>query len=316
MTRVASCSCAFAVLLAIFAALLDASYWNASLDRETIERASLRFCADGTTIYSKFSSNEQIEFGRDAWNERLRDSAKEFCRNCDQNPNSRRVVARGLARWGVEYDDVKKTIGEACAREEFDAWAEQADFNAVRSQDERASQCAEQTLNDWDDGSPDDDLLAAIDFLRELDPAPKFEKDVKETGSKNTFTFVSFAESSENPCNAFGVVAIDEFVPSATLDIAKRACDASARLFLLLTFGVFSLAPRDVRAWNTSIAICVGVASAIDGAREFLRRVTRPIGTLLSYRYDLGESSLETISTRNARPTALMNALDSVRLLI
>ena len=204
------CFSASLSLLAV-AFVLDLGYWNARLSLESARRACSRYStSDGETVVEGVSFKN---LDRSENQTRLFASAEEYRRARGYDAASARAVELGLARWGLG--------------EERDA----LDVVQLREEDNLASQAAIDALEAFES---DEALDAALAFLNELD-------DPVETS--DDYALWSFASESGDPIDAVGIVAERDFVAPPLAQTARKTAEASSRVFLIVTLGVFLLTP-------------------------------------------------------------------------
>ncbi len=212
------CFSASLSLLAV-AFVLDLGYWNARLSLESARRACSRYSTsddERTVECVSFSILDRSENQT-----RLLASAEEYRRARDYDAASEAAVASGLARWGL--DETQNALDVARLREE----------------DNLASRAAIDALEAFES---DDALDAALAFLNELDDPVETSED---------YALWLFAIESGDPIDAVGIVSERDFVASPLVRSARKTADASSRVFLILTLGVFLLTPG-VRAFSVT----------------------------------------------------------------
>jgi hypothetical protein len=260
---------AAAFVMALAAVLLELAYWNARLALDSARRAAARYSTvdaarvdDSSSLLSTLSQAEARSG--------LRGAADAYRRSRNDDAAAAEAVDAGLARWGL-----------ADAADKFD-------FMALRVADNRASQSALDVLSTLE---PDPDVAQAVAFLTELDG--------ESIDSSAEYELWAFDVGAANPLDSLGVVASSDFGPSPTVQFARRIADASARLFLFLTLGVFLLGPRS------------GASLTAELLRAFFTRalcVWRQPPTVC------GRLRCRAPYPKTARPS--LTALSSVRLLI
>jgi len=218
---------------------LDSSYWNWRLSDESLARASTR---------SSTSSGEKVDERRDATpirtrsdlNRRLADSALEYWNAYGTSDSSvAQTIAVGLARWGVDQATLERVESAIGAFESNWNTTEREYRNGVSNvePDSLSSQEAIDVLENWDDESNDLDI--ALDFLRELDD------DKIDDANSDDPTLWTFDVKKGDPLDCSGFVTSEDFEPIAAIQTARRARDASSRVFFLLTLGGFFFSRRE-----------------------------------------------------------------------
>lgn len=206
--------CSAALVLFSVAFVLDLAYWNARLSLESARRAVARFStSDGAALSGDFSSTAILD--RSENQARLLAAAEDYRRSRGYDAASSDAVDFGLARWGLSERGAALDVAR------------------LRGEDNLASRAAIDALETFE---PDSDIDAALAFLNELDGEP--------TDSTADYELWAFASASGNPVGAVGVVSERDFTTSSRIRAARNIADASSRVFLLATLGVFLLAPR------------------------------------------------------------------------
>lgn len=152
--------------------------------------------------------------------------------------------------------------------------------NAAENAEDRVSRGLESTrplgslalLPETDSDSEtniDESLAAALDFLNELEDEPEQSKAQQTRGAGDRVMLWAFACADGNPIDSAGLVASNEFVGSALVEYAERASAAAARLFFLLTFGVFICA---IGGRGNDLSTLEAVFCAVDSIRILTRR--------------------------------------------
>ncbi len=205
----------------------DASFWRWRLSDESLERASTRVSTNPNETSERLAWKTPI-LTRAEQNRRLADSALRYWDA--YGAEVARTISVGLARWDVDqatWERVEKeTVGAVAVSTERGA----RDERFVRESDFCATREALDVFEDWDEDSLDIDV--AQDFLRELDDG--FFDGEKNSDDQILWTFDA---EKENPLDSVGLVAFDDFEPITIIQAARRASDASARVFFLLTLG-------------------------------------------------------------------------------
>jgi len=218
---------------------LDSSYWNWRLSDESCARASTRFSTSSGERADIWDEATPVRT-RSSLNRRLENSALDYWNAYGtSDSNALRTIFVGLSRWGVDQatlERVENATG-ACEQEwnalERECWNDGADFES----DYLAAQKAIDALENWGDESADVDL--ALDFLRELDG------DDFDGASSSDQTLWAFDVPQGDPLDFAGFVTSGDFEPFAAIKTARCACDASSRLFFLLTLGGLFFSRRE-----------------------------------------------------------------------
>ena len=224
--RTAICGALFFCLF-LGALFFDASFWRWRLSDESFERASTRVSTKSSEPFGQIAWKAPIRT-RAELNRRLADSALRYWNEYGEDVSQ--TISSGLTRWGVDQatlERVEKETGGAVA-----VFTERVVRNdsSVRESDFYATREAIGVLENWDDDSSDLDL--AQDFLRELDDVC-----LDETKNLNDQILWTFDAESKDPIDSVGFIKVDDFEPTMIVQTARRASDASARLFFLLTLG-------------------------------------------------------------------------------
>ncbi|MBP5621283.1 MAG: hypothetical protein J6X44_04640 [Thermoguttaceae bacterium] len=209
--------CSAALVLFSVAFVLDLAYWNARLSLESARRANARFStSDGAVLPRDLSSTAILD--RSDNQARLFAAADDYRRTRGFDAASSDAVDAGLARWGLSDS------------------AAALDVARLRDEDNLASRAAIDALESFEH---DSDIDAALAFLNELDG------ELTELAeSDSDYELWAFAGASGNPIDSVGIVSERDFTASPQIQEARNIADASARVFLLATLGVFLLAPR------------------------------------------------------------------------
>jgi len=218
---------------------LDSSYWNWRLSDESLARVSMRFStSSGEKVNEQYAATPIRT--RSDLNRRLTNSALEYWNAYGtSDSNAKRTIFVGLARWGVDQATLERVESAIGAFEPNWNATEREYRNGVSNvePDSLSSQEAIDVLENWDDESTDLDL--ALDFLRELD-GDEFDDADSDDQALWTFDVVK-----GDPLDCSGFVTNEDFEPIAAIQTARRARDASSRVFFLLTLGGFFFSRRE-----------------------------------------------------------------------
>ncbi len=331
--RAALFSFAAFVLSLCALSVLESAYWNDRLSPEAFERASARYLVSGE-LASRVSCDDAILPA--ALDDRLLDSASKYARFHGSDATTLQTIAVGLARWGVDSEKTRDALGAPTAETDCARY----DFVEARFRDSLASLDAKDALNAMEsvDSLNDANLAAALDFLNALDPSSdeyhnEYENENhngndngydnrygyeyryrfhNENGNDNARVYLSTAAvEGSDPIDSVLVVSSDDIIPCEYAIYARRACEASSRLFFLLALGTLFYLPAASRISDSAFGVVYGVASIVRAIEEYLKRLneasTRFLAMIRVYL---------VANTRLLKNSNALDALESVRLLI
>ena len=329
-----------ASLCALFSAL-ESAYWNEKLSDEALRRASARYLTNGELAeYEHWGASTPLSFG--AFEDRLLASALDYGRSRNFSPEALKTIEKGVVRWGVDENKVERVFGEKIDLENARS-EERRDYASERARDRQAARTAKESLKLLEDAQGDLDLTAAMQFLNEFDlnedPAFDereacvnddrfrfhFENECEnefgnEYGNENRFQngtlkdeifLMASRPEIGNPLDSALIVSGSDFAASGAAIYGRRACEASQRLFLLVSLGTFFYLPRTANWGAFPLRVLFGAERVVRAVARFLERLSALAftpRTITPYRsFTVSELPRESASLRE---------LDVVRLLI
>ncbi len=217
------------------ALFFDASFWRWRLSDESFERASMRVSTKSSESFEGLAWKTPI-LTRPEMNRRLADSALRYWNIYGEDVSQ--IISDGLTRWGVDQATLERVEKETDGAVTVFVEHVVRNDSSVRESDFYATQETLGILENWDDDSLD--LAVAQDFLRELDDVCLDE--TKNLSDRITWTFDT---ENKDPIDSAGFIKVDDFEPIMIVQTARRASDASARLFFLLTLGSVFFSRRE-----------------------------------------------------------------------
>lgn len=335
--RAALFSFAAFVLSLCALSVLESAYWNDRLSPEAFERASARYLVSGE-LALRVSCDDAILPA--ALDDRLLDSASKYARFHGSDATTLQTIAVGLARWGVDSEKTHDALGIPAAETDCARY----DYVEARFRDSLASLDAKDALNAMESADPsnDADLAAALDFLNALDPSSdeyhnEYENENhngndngydnrygnrygyeyryrfhNENGNDNARVYLTTAAvEGSDPIDSVLVVSSDDIIPCEYAIYARRACEASSRLFFLLALGTLFYIPAASRISDSAFGVVYGVASIVRAIEEYLKRLNAA-----STRFLVMIRVYLVVNNRLLRNSNALDALESVRLLI